>query len=78
MDKRLREILELLAQNIRVLDEELHRLTRTDQFTATDQCLPLIDTVRDSCISALQNVQTLERRIQRSSFIIPENLLPPS
>lgn len=76
MDKRLREVLELLVQNIHVLDDELMRLTRTEQFTATEQCMPLIEKIRDGCIGTLQNVQTLERKFQRSAFIIPEDMLP--
>lgn len=71
MDHRLRDILKSLVVNIEVLDEELVRFARSELFVPDGECLGLIEHIRDACMATLQNVQSVERKIQGSAFVIP-------
>ena len=74
MDDRLQDILRSLLVNIEVLDNELMRFMRCELFVADGTCPGLIENIRDTCISTLQNIQSLERKLQGNAFIIPANV----
>ncbi len=77
MDQRLQEVLESLLRNLEVLNEEVMRLGRTEQFKPTPLCFQLIERIRGSCTCSLQNVRTIERRMQaRAAEARPAAIIP--
>jgi|GEM_PF-3938728 len=65
MDNRLTEILEALLLNVEVLNREIERLSRTEQFSPTPQSRQLIEKIRGSCTNSLQNLHTAELGMNR-------------
>lgn len=65
MDPRLQEVLDSLLLNIAVLNEEVARLARTEQFSGTKGSLQLIESIRSQCVSSLQNLSTVERMLYK-------------
>jgi hypothetical protein len=61
MDPRLYSILNSLLMNIDVLDGQLMSLLRSEQFRANDECIYLINRIRECCGTTLQCVTSLEQ-----------------
>ncbi len=65
MNQKLTEILEALLANIKVLNDEVERLSRSGQFSHNAQSLQLIECIRGTCTTSLQNIRTVEQMINR-------------
>ncbi len=63
MDVRIQGILESLLANVDVLNSELLRLGKTEQFSPTAQSFQLIEQIRGICTCTLQNLRTVERGV---------------
>lgn len=74
MDKRIDDILISLLGNIGTLDDTLMRMYRSEIIYPTDESFGLIERVRDACISTLQAAQSIERKLQGATFIIPSDV----
>jgi hypothetical protein len=68
MDFQLQEILESLMRNIDVLNIELERFLRSDQFAPSRQSFQLIESIRGSCTTTLQHLQAIERAMHRNHW----------
>ncbi len=75
MDARLQDILKSLATMVNVLDEELMRMERNEQFQPNEQCLRLLLKVEGSCLSTLETVESLRKKLASSAFIIPPEMM---
>ncbi len=64
MDSKLQELVTLLLDNVNVLNGEIARLARTEQFTRSPDCLRLVKNIRRSCLCSLRNMRTVERRLR--------------
>lgn len=65
MNPKLETILEALMINAEVLNGELFRLSRTDQFKPTPRGFQMVEQLRERYLCGLQNLQTVERRLQQ-------------
>lgn len=66
MDHRLKTMLESLLMHVEVLNSEIDRLCRCEQFSPTTQSFQLLERIRGSCTTSLQTVRTVERALYRS------------
>lgn len=65
MNKQLTQILESMLQHSRVVNQEVQRLERTEQFHPTAQCFQLIESIREYAMCTLQTARSLERKLYR-------------
>mgnify|MGYP000963364108 CR=1 FL=1 len=65
MEPRIAHILEAFASHVHSLSAELARLARSDQFSPTPECFQLIERLRGNCVCTLENISTIERRLQQ-------------
>ncbi|MGE0754994.1 MAG: hypothetical protein AB7L92_07515 [Alphaproteobacteria bacterium] len=63
MNKKLLHILNALISNLEVLNCELVRLYRSEQFEPDPVCSEMIKRIRMACMTCLDNVQTLDRAL---------------
>lgn len=63
MDNKLSHLLEDLLSNIDVLNAEIERFNRSDMFSSSTNSIFLIEKIKDSCASSMQNINTVERKI---------------
>lgn len=63
MNQKLKALLESLLNHIEVMNGEIERLGRCEQFSPTAGSLQLIEQIRGACMTSLQNLRTVERRI---------------
>lgn len=77
MDHRLQQVLESLLLNLSVLNEEVARMARSDQFSASSRCFYLIEDIRDQCTGSLQNISTVERQLYKRRQPPPEAEILP-
>ena len=75
MDNKLKIILNSLLTTINVLDTELSRIARCDLMQPTADNYALLERVREVCTDTLQNIDTIERKLEQSPFVIPEREL---
>lgn len=75
MDRRIYNILKALLANIDVLDGQLRGVLQSGRIDANEDSIRLLEHLRASCGSALQNVEALERSMQSSAFIIPKDTM---
>jgi hypothetical protein len=71
MDVRLKGILDSLLRNVEVLNSEMLRMVRTDQFSDADQCFHLLERVRGSCMYTMENLRTIECRLYARELAPP-------
>ena len=71
MNRQLREILEAYLKMSRALNDELLRLSKTDQFSNHPECLQLIENLRGSYMEGMQILRAVEHRIVASGLIPP-------
>lgn len=74
MDKRIDDILYSLLSNIGTLDDALMRMHRSEIIYPSEESFGLLERVRDACISTLQATQSIERKLQGATFIIPAHI----
>lgn len=65
VDRRLEQVIESLLRNIEVLNDEVTRLGRSEQFTPSPRSFQLIERIRGSCMCSLQNLRSIERALRR-------------
>ena len=75
MDHRIEDIFESLLVNIETLDNTLMSVSRSEILAGDEKCLGLIENIREACISTLQSVQSIERKLQGNAFVIPKDAL---
>jgi hypothetical protein len=75
MDPRLQGILKSLLLNIDVLDGQILSLLRSEQFRPNEDCIHLVNRIRESCTTTLQCVDSLERAARSNAFVIPPNIM---
>lgn len=75
MDKRMDDILDSLLRNIETLDDTLMRMHRSELLYPTESSFGLIEHIREACISTLQVAQSMERKLQGATFIIPADVM---
>jgi hypothetical protein len=74
MDQRIEDIFTSLLGNIETLDHTLMTMDRSELLFGDEKCLGLMEHIREACISTLQNVQSIERKVQGNAFVIPVHL----
>jgi len=67
MNPRLMMLLESLMLNVRVINGELERLSRTEQFTAEPQCADLVKQLRAAYLQGMDNLSRVERHMTQRS-----------
>jgi hypothetical protein len=72
MDLQLRNLLELLIKLTKTVNDEILRLSMTEQFTESPECTAMIEDIRNNYAESLQNLDTIQRRL----FV--HALLPPN
>lgn len=77
MDKRIDDIVYSLLANITTLDDTLMRMHRSEILYPSEQSFGLLERVRDACISTLQVAQSVERKLQSATFIVPSETMAP-
>jgi hypothetical protein len=75
MDYKLKIILNSLLTTINVLDTELSRIARCDLLKPSSENFELLERVRTMCTDTLQNLDTIERKLENDPFVIPEREL---
>ncbi|MFO0389113.1 MAG: hypothetical protein ACK502_05265 [Alphaproteobacteria bacterium] len=75
MDYKLKIILNSLLTTINVLDTELSRIARCDLLKPNSENFELLERVRTMCTDTLQNLDTIERKLENDPFVIPEREL---
>lgn len=68
MDKRLQQLLEALMNNIGVINTELDRLTRTEQFRAEPASLQMLEQLREGYYRGMETLRRVEIRLHRPPF----------
>jgi hypothetical protein len=76
MDNRIEDIFVSLLANIETLDNTLVSLSRSELFVADEKWLGIIEKIRETCISILYSILSVERRLQGNAFIIPKDIAP--
>ena len=63
MDERLAGLLHSLLMNVDVINDEMTRMMRSEQFTADPACIALLNRCGNTLSRALETVQEAGRRI---------------
>jgi hypothetical protein len=71
MDQRLIDVLKYLHLTVDMLNKEIVRFARSNQFTETAECMQLIESIRDSCTCSIQALNTVERALRYSALRPP-------
>lgn len=66
MDSRLQAILSSLLTNASVLNSELDRLHKNEQFQADAKTFQLIEAIRSACVSSLLHLYAIEHSLHRA------------
>ncbi len=72
MDRQLKTILEAFLKLMRVLNDEVTRLSDTSQFDDHPQCLQLVEEIRSGCADIFKTMNLVERRIYAQGLVPPE------
>lgn len=65
MDRKILHILNAMISNLEVLNCELIRLYRTEQFSGHPECEEMIRRARNACLGNLDNIGMLEKHLHR-------------